>query len=102
MKSNSTRQVVSFLEKYTRVQGKNKLIFNAIQPTVHRMNAQESSLSSLSDQQLVVKSDEFKNRLVAGETLDDPNKTIRDLVKGNGKFKQRIKCLGKCLTIFSD
>jgi len=43
----------------------------AIQPTVHRINALESSLSSLSDQQLVVKTDEFKKRLVAGETLED-------------------------------
>lgn len=43
----------------------------AIQPTVHRINALESSLSSLSDQQLVVKTDEFKKRLLAGESLDD-------------------------------
>ncbi|NTU75949.1 MAG: hypothetical protein HGA86_07490, partial [Anaerolineaceae bacterium] len=38
---------------------------------VETINALESSLESLSDEALRAKSDEFRERLAGGETLDD-------------------------------
>ncbi len=40
-------------------------------PLVHKINAVEESLQQLSDEQLKAKTDEFKQRLEKGETLDD-------------------------------
>ncbi len=40
-------------------------------PLVHKINAVEESLQKLSDEQLKAKTDEFKQRLEKGETLDD-------------------------------
>ena len=42
-----------------------------IQPKVDAINALETSMQALSDQELRAKTDEFKQRLTAGETTDD-------------------------------
>jgi preprotein translocase subunit SecA len=42
-----------------------------LQPLVDQINSLELSLTSLSDEQLRAKTDEFKERLAKGETLDD-------------------------------
>ncbi len=42
-----------------------------IQPLVAKINALESGISGLSDEALRAKTDEFKSRLAAGESLDD-------------------------------
>ncbi|MBY0554462.1 preprotein translocase subunit SecA [bacterium] len=42
-----------------------------IQPTVDKINAMESSMKSLSDDQLKAKTEEFKKRLTNGETVHD-------------------------------
>jgi preprotein translocase subunit SecA len=42
-----------------------------IQPVVEKINALEAGLQTLSDEQLKAKTDEFKNRLQKGETVND-------------------------------
>jgi preprotein translocase subunit SecA len=42
-----------------------------IQPLVDAVNAREAEMQALSDEQLRAKTDEFRSRLKAGETLDD-------------------------------
>ena len=42
-----------------------------IRPIAAQINAQESTIQQLSDDQLRAKTDEFKSRLQQGETLDD-------------------------------
>ena len=46
-------------------------ILKEIQPIVDKINALESDFSPLSDEQLKAKTEEFKKRLGAGETLED-------------------------------
>ena len=43
----------------------------AIQPTVDRINSLEPSLSDQTDQELRAKTNRFKTRLAAGESLND-------------------------------
>ena len=50
---------------------KNDREIKAIRPIVERINSLESSLTPLSDHALADKTQEFKKRLGAGETLDD-------------------------------
>jgi preprotein translocase subunit SecA len=50
---------------------KNDREIKALRPIVERVNGLESSLTPLSDQGLADKTQEFKKRLEAGETLDD-------------------------------
>lgn len=49
----------------------NERIINQLQPTVAKINACEEKISKLSDSDLKAKTDEFKNRLKNGETIDD-------------------------------
>jgi preprotein translocase subunit SecA len=42
-----------------------------LQPTIDKINALEPSISALSDEQLAAKTNEFRERLSQGETLDD-------------------------------
>ena len=50
---------------------KNDREIKALRPIVERINSLESGLTPLSDQALADKTQEFKKRLEAGETLDD-------------------------------
>ncbi len=50
---------------------KNERELKKLQPIVDSINSLESSFSSLSDSQLAAKTDEFKSRLLKGESLDD-------------------------------
>ncbi|HWC50267.1 MAG TPA: preprotein translocase subunit SecA [Nitrospira sp.] len=50
---------------------KNDREIKALMPIVQRINALEPELTSLSDQALADKTEAFKKRLAAGETLDD-------------------------------
>ena len=50
---------------------KNDRVLKAIQPLVNKINGLEPDMQALSDQELQAKTVEFKNRLVAGESLDD-------------------------------
>ena len=50
---------------------KNARDIKRLQPLVDRINALEKSYQSLSDDQLKAKTQEFKSRVAAGETLDD-------------------------------
>ena len=50
---------------------KNDREIKALRPIVERINGLESSLTPLSDQGLADKTQEFKKRVEAGETLDD-------------------------------
>ncbi len=50
---------------------KNDREIKALRPIVERINELESGLTPLSDQALADKTEEFKKRLEAGETLDD-------------------------------
>ncbi|MEQ8762954.1 MAG: preprotein translocase subunit SecA, partial [Planctomycetota bacterium] len=49
----------------------NTRALKAIEPTVQRINELESSMQSLTDEQLRAKTPEFKQRLEQGATLDD-------------------------------
>jgi preprotein translocase subunit SecA len=53
------------------VGSKNDRELKRMQPLVDQINVLESSISKLSDQALVSKTQEFKQRLAAGETLED-------------------------------
>ena len=46
-------------------------IIRDLQPTVQKIGALEPELMKLSDTELSAKTEEFKNRFIAGETLDD-------------------------------
>jgi len=50
---------------------KNERDIKALKPYVERINALEPEIKSLSDEQLRKKTEEFKQRLANGETLDD-------------------------------
>ena len=50
---------------------KNDRELKRIQPIVDRISAVEPSISVLSDEQLKAKTNEFKKRLSAGETIDE-------------------------------
>ncbi|MDR0932697.1 MAG: preprotein translocase subunit SecA [Victivallales bacterium] len=50
---------------------KSKRDLKKMAPLVHKINAFEEKYQSLSDDELRAKTDEFKNRLANGETLDD-------------------------------
>jgi preprotein translocase subunit SecA len=49
---------------------RNDRLIKQYRKTVDRINAMEPALESLSDEQLRAKTQEFKDRLTAGETLD--------------------------------
>ncbi len=49
----------------------NKRVVSKIQPLVDQINAKEKDFKILSDEQLKAKTQEFKERLAKGETLDD-------------------------------
>jgi preprotein translocase subunit SecA len=50
---------------------KNDREIKRLQPTVGRINALEPSLTPLTDEALAAKTDDFRKRLTAGQTLDD-------------------------------
>lgn len=50
---------------------KNERELKRLWPIVHKINSLEPSVSSLSDLELRKKTDEFKDRLIKGESLDD-------------------------------
>jgi len=50
---------------------RNQRLLNSYQKYVNRINALEPAYQALSDEQLRNKTDEFRSRLAAGETLDD-------------------------------
>jgi len=58
-----------FLEKIIGTYSERSL--KKIEPIVEEINSLEKEISLLSDEQLKDKTDEFKNRLTEGETLDD-------------------------------
>ena len=49
----------------------NDRLVKSMRKTVDQINALESSIAALDDSELRAKTDEFKRRLAAGETLDD-------------------------------
>src|SRR5689334_21501784 len=49
----------------------NDRLVKSMRKTVERINALEPTVAALSDEQLRAKTDEFKDRLAKGETLDD-------------------------------
>jgi preprotein translocase subunit SecA len=56
----------------TKVFGsKNDRVLKAIQPMVDKINGLEPAMQQLSDEQLKAKTTEFRDRLAAGETLED-------------------------------
>ncbi len=60
--------MLNFLKNWMDDNGK---AVKALQKTVDQINELEDSAAGLSDEQLQAKTDEFRNRLVQGETLDD-------------------------------
>ncbi len=60
---------MSFLDKFFGSESDKAL--KDIQPLVIEINALEADISTLSDEQLKAKTNEFRNRINAGETLDD-------------------------------
>ena len=61
--------MLGFLKKI--IGTKNEREINRIMPVVEKINSLEASVSVLSDEQLRLKTTEFKGRISAGETLDD-------------------------------
>ena len=61
--------MLGFLKKI--IGTKNEREINRLMPVVNQINSFESAVSALSDEQLKNKTSEFKDRLTAGETLDD-------------------------------
>jgi len=61
--------MASILDRIMRA-GEGKILRD-LSKIVDQVNAFESSISPLSDEQLRAKTDEFKSRLAQGETLDD-------------------------------
>ena len=51
---------------------KQKRLIKSLAPLVAKINSLEESLQSLTDEQLIAKTDEFRGRLEQGETVDDP------------------------------
>ncbi|NOR61607.1 MAG: hypothetical protein GQ535_03815, partial [Rhodobacteraceae bacterium] len=49
----------------------NDRLIKATLPLVAKVNAQEEAFKALSDEQIKAKTDEFKERLAKGESLDD-------------------------------
>ncbi|MBU4130979.1 MAG: preprotein translocase subunit SecA [Proteobacteria bacterium] len=49
----------------------NERILKTLQPIIDKINTHEPQMQSLSDEQMASKTNEFKNRLAKGETLDD-------------------------------
>ena len=60
---------MSFLEKIFGNYSEKEL--KKINPIVDKIESYDSAMQALSDEELRAKTDEFKNRLAAGETLDD-------------------------------
>ena len=50
---------------------RNERILKSLWPTVHKVNSHEPEMQALSDEDLRKKTDVFRDRLAAGETLDD-------------------------------
>lgn len=50
---------------------KNDRELKLLQPMVDRIDSLESQFETLTDEELTAKTDEFKMRFAAGETLDD-------------------------------
>ena len=50
---------------------KQKRLIKSLAPLVAKINSLEESLQSLTDEQLIAKTDEFRGRLEQGETVDD-------------------------------
>ena len=48
----------------------NDRVVKSLLPEVEKINAFEVQISALSDEELKAKTDEFKNRLAKGESLD--------------------------------
>jgi preprotein translocase subunit SecA len=61
--------MASILDRIMRA-GEGKILRD-LSKVVEKVNAFESSISALSDDQLRAKTEEFKKRLTQGETLDD-------------------------------
>src|SRR3989338_669077 len=61
--------IMAFLEKIFGSESGRAL--KEIQPIVSKINALESVVSALKDEELKAKTDEFKQRLSSGETLDE-------------------------------
>ncbi|MBU1639009.1 MAG: preprotein translocase subunit SecA [Proteobacteria bacterium] len=56
----------------TKVFGsKNERVLKALQPLVEKINTLEPTIQALSDDELIAKTTEFRNRLAAGASLDD-------------------------------
>ncbi len=55
----------------TRILDRNERVLKKLKPLVDRINEFEPALSRLTDQELRRKTDEFRNRLADGETLDE-------------------------------
>ncbi len=56
----------------TKVFGsKNERVLKALQPLVDKINSLEPAMQALSDDELIAKTTEFRNRLTGGESLDD-------------------------------
>ncbi|MBU0681099.1 MAG: preprotein translocase subunit SecA, partial [Proteobacteria bacterium] len=56
----------------TKVFGsKNERVLKALQPLVEKINTLEPTIQALSDDELIAKTTEFRNRLAAGVSLDD-------------------------------
>ena len=70
----------------TKVMGsRNERTLKRMRPVVERINSLESAMSSLSDDGLRGKKDEFKARLERGETLDDLLPEVFAVVREAGK-----------------
>lgn len=63
---------MSFLKKITNIfRDSNEVEVEALRPLVAQINALEPQMKALSDAELRAKTDEFRDRLKKGETLDD-------------------------------
>jgi preprotein translocase subunit SecA len=60
---------MSFLDRF--FSASHEKVLKQMRPLVGRINALEPSVSSLTDEQLRARTDEFKRRLAEGESLDD-------------------------------
>ncbi len=69
----------------------NEKYIKSLQPTIDKINSLEKELESFSNEQLKKKTDEFKERLIKGETLDNILPEAFALVREAGKrtLKQR-------------
>ena len=56
---------------FSKLFGSNSSVIAKLQPTVNEINNLEKDFEKLNDEQLTVKTQEFKNRLEKGETLDN-------------------------------